>query len=489
MAPKKSPPPELRQEVASIARDPWQISFAGILRNQDDTLLTRGGVKGLKLYEEIERDPHAYAVLQKRKMAVVAREWTVEPASDSAPDQKAAEIVMRQLKALDFDALTYGLLDAVNKGFASAEVIWDIVGGEIAAIEAPIRDQRRFLFAEDYSPRLLTITNFWPGEPLPERKFVFHRFGAKDGTPYGLGLGTRLYWMVLFKRNALRFWLTFADKFGSPTALGTYRPNATPQEVQTLLAAMQAIAQDAGIAVPEGMAISLLEAARAGSVDTYDKLVRYLDAQISECVLGETLTTTIGDTGSYAAAGVHNQVREELTDADADMLSATINATLVNWITEFNVEGATPPKVYRAKPADELAEAELRKKNAELDEALARLGWAPTEERIKQVYGEGYERRPPAPSPQPFDPRAAFAAPDETGAVDRYIDRAAAETQGVIDAFVDKVRAAIGAAGSLEEARDKIIEAFPDLDDAAFAAVMQRALAAAELAGRFEAKP
>ena len=52
-------PPELRQEIATIARDPWQISFGGILRNQDDTLLTRAGGKGLKLYEEIERDPHA----------------------------------------------------------------------------------------------------------------------------------------------------------------------------------------------------------------------------------------------------------------------------------------------------------------------------------------------------------------------------------------------------------------------------------------------
>ena len=59
----------------------------------------------------------------------------------------------------------------------------------------------------------------------------------------------------------------------------------------------------------------------------------------------------------------------------------------------------------------------------------------------------------------------------------------------MVDAFVDKIRAAIDAAGSLTEARDKILEAFPDLDDAAFAAVMQRALAAAELAGRFEAKP
>ena len=31
-----------------------------------------------KIYDEIERDCHAYGLLQKRKLAVVARPWQVE---------------------------------------------------------------------------------------------------------------------------------------------------------------------------------------------------------------------------------------------------------------------------------------------------------------------------------------------------------------------------------------------------------------------------
>src|SRR5579885_1428469 len=73
--------PELR-EIASITRDPNKVFFGNVLFNSDDTLLTRGGGRGLKIYEELERDTHAYSVLQKRKLAVVKRPWIVTAASD-----------------------------------------------------------------------------------------------------------------------------------------------------------------------------------------------------------------------------------------------------------------------------------------------------------------------------------------------------------------------------------------------------------------------
>ena len=42
-------------------------------------------------------------------------------------------------------------------------------------------------------------------------------------------------------------------------------------------------------------------------------------------------------------------------------------------------------------------------------------------------------------------------------------------------------------ASSLEEVRDRLLDAYPDMDVSGFAALMQRALAAAELAGRDDA--
>lgn len=268
------------QEIATVAKDVTYAPFLNLLRTRDDTLLTRGGGASYKIYDQIERDCHAYGVLQKRKLAVVARPWQVDPASSDPRDIKAADMVRAQLSAIgvpsqddpgeqvvvasNFDLVCYNLLDAILKGFAVGEIMWDRDGSEVVAREIRPRDQRRFNFDTDYKLRLKTWGNLMPGEQVPARKFLVHTFGAKDGSPFGIGLGSRLFWPVFFKRQDITFWLTFLDKFGSPTAIGKYKNGATPDDQAKLLAALGAIAQDAGVTIPEGMVIELLEAQRGG---------------------------------------------------------------------------------------------------------------------------------------------------------------------------------------------------------------------------------
>lgn len=383
---------DIKQEIATVARDITFPAFSGVLRQQDDTLITRGGGLGLKLYDEIERDCHAYAVLQKRKMAVVARPWQVNPASDSRLDKKAADLVRAQIEAMDFDHVCLNLLDALLKGFAVGEIMWTVDGSEIVASEVRPRDQRRFLFDDQYRLRLKTLGNLLPGMELPDRKFIVHSFGAKDGSPYGIGLGTRLFWPAFFKRQGITFWLTFADKFGSPTAVGKY-PNGTNQDDRkTLLNALAAISQDAGVAIPDGMVIDLLEATRSGSTDTYEKLVRYMDEAITITVLGDTPSTK-GSGGQLASAAlVREEVRLELVKADADLLSGTINKTLARWITELNLPGATPPKIWRQVEAPkDLSGVATR------DKTIYDMGFRPTLAYIKETYGGDWTEMPKPP--------------------------------------------------------------------------------------------
>ncbi len=480
-------------EIATIARDLNRVmTFGGMLENLDDTLRTRGGAKGLKIYDELERDAHAYAVLQKRKLAVTARPWRVDPASDRRDDKKAAELVRGELQALGFDQLTAGLLDATLKGFAVGEVLWALDGARVIAREVRMRDQRRFAFTEDLALRLLTRERSIEGERLPERKFIIHRFGAKDGSPYGLGLGHKLFWPVFFKRQDITFWLTFADKFGSPTAIGKYPTGTTPSEQDTLLSALKAISQDAGIIVPDGMLVELLEASRAGSIDTYEKLARYMDEQISECVLGETLTTNIGQAGSRAASETHNDVREELARADADLLSDTLNATLVRWIVDYNLPGAGYPTVYRV-----FEEPEDLAKRAAVDKALHEMGYEPESiEQINETYGGKWRKRtaPPVapasdmPPPNRVDPPGGqFAEPGAGDVADAYTEQLHGAAAQAMDGLIEPVRRLVMEATSLEDLRDRLLDRYAEMDVAELAQVMQRALAAAELAGRYEA--
>ncbi len=379
----------IEKEIATIERDVNRLFFGNVLTNDDETLLTRGQGRGLKIYDELRRDAQAGAVLNKREFAVIARPWDVTAASHDTNDIAAAELVRLNLKTLQFDRISRELLDATLKGFAVGEIMWGLRDNLIVALDVIARNQRRFSF--DLQRRLRLITRERPveGEALPERKFIVHSVGAKEGSPYGKGIGSGLFWPVLFKRKDISFWLIFADKFGSPTSIGRYPVGTGLLEQEKLLHALRAIAQDAGVIVPVGTEIELLEASRASSIDTYEKLARYMDEQISVAVLGETMTTgaQAGGVGG-GQANVHNEVRKEIAQADADLLSETLNNTLVKWIVEYNLPEAAPPKVWRR--FEEQIDLNAR---AERDVRLYGLGYKPNQEYIDETYGPGWKPR------------------------------------------------------------------------------------------------
>lgn len=497
--------PELN-EIASIERDWTKRFFGEVLHNDDDTLITRGGGKGLKIYDELERDAHTYADLQKRKLAVVARAWDVTPASDDAADIQVAEMVRELIQRLQFDRVCMDLLDATLKGFSVGEVMWEVYdshehGGLVAPADVIARSQRRFTFGKkrddqsrQHPLRLLTESQMTEGEELPDRKFIVHRFGAKDGSPYGLGLGNRLFWPVFFKKQGIGFWLTFCDKFGSPTSVGKYPKGAPEAEQKKLLAMLRRIANDVGIIVPEGTEVELLEAQRSGSIDTYERLARYMDEQISKAILGGTMTSTSHASGlGSGQAQVHDDVRKEIAQADADLLSDTLNSTLVRWVVEYNRPGARLPKVWRNfKEQDDL------NKRAERDQKIALLGFEPTEEYITETYGMGWKKKAPAPAtaapgapgaelPVEFA-EAATTQREARRAIEEAIaggaEQLAADWQELLGSRMEDMLALADDCRDLNEFRERLPELLNEAPPAQFVEALARAGFTSALAGR-----
>lgn len=495
---------DLKQEVATVGKDILFPAFDSILRNADDTLLTRAGAHGLKIYDALERDCVVFGLLNKRKLAVTARPWEVVPGGTSRKDKKAAELAKAMLDALGFDELTMHLLDAILKGFSVAEILWDTDGATIYPRQIKPKDQRRFHFDVDGALRLLTPQDMYRGEPVPERKFIVHTFGAKDGTPYGLGLGTRLFWMVLFKREDFRSWLTYLDKYASPTALGKYPPGAQEPEQQKLLQVLGAISRDAGVVIPEGMVVELLEAKRAGA-GSHEQFVRYLDEQIGYAILGDAPGAKDSGGALASAAILRNEVRLELVASDSDMLSSTLNQTLLTWITELNMPGAIPPKVWRdVKPAED------QKARSERDRNLGQLGFRPTLKSLQEAYGGEWEAIPGFRAPgggtdkgaatSPVDSQdggagdaSAFAEGDavsypDQAALDAAADGLPADEMDVaMRAMLKPVIELLDKGGSAEDAMTRLAEIYPDLDATALATQLARAMFVAEVWGRLAA--
>jgi phage gp29-like protein len=499
---------ELDTEVATRSRDPFENLYMGVIRTNDPLLLERGNGSS-ELYRDLKRDGKVYGCMQKLALALISRPWQVDPIEDTAKGKADAKTVQDILEHTNFDQITRDFLDGVIASPAVGEVVWTVRDGMVVPKAIKKRATRRFVYvqADDQQPpalQMLTRENMLTGVPLPERKFIVHRVNPEDDNPYGTGLGLQLYWPVFFKRKGIVAWNKLNDRFGTPTPWGKYPRNAGPKEKSTLFDALKAFSNDGVVMTPEGTMIELLEAKLTGSVTTQQALVEYMDDWISEVILGTEPRTKGG--GALAAASKERaEVREDLVKAHADLLSDTLNDTLIEWICAYN--GLEPCRVYRVFP-----KKEGTKEDAERDKILGELGYELSEESVQAKYGDGFTKKPepatppavpgapvpPVPGAKPppaggdGKPPANFAERDPVDPADKAqieIDRAAAavpetELQAAMAGLMEPLLAAIEGADSFEAALAAAEAAYPRMDKTKLQALLAHAMFGAEAFGR-----
>ncbi len=487
---------QLTTEVATTASDPYLPSFTTVMTPTDPTL--KGKSQGVALYDEIRRDPHAFAILQKRKLEVVSREWQVYEASESALDKTIAEEVTRQVKSIKFDRVTRGLMGAVLKGYAVAEVIWAKRDGLWVIHAIKVKKQRRFRFGPDGELRMLTRAKPVDGESVPDKKFIVHRHSIDDDDddPYGVGLGSVLYWPAWFKRQALAHWLRGVEKHAYPTVKATY-PGAYDETRQAqMLAAIRKLGSDTGISVPENVILELMESKGTGSAE-YEKINRYLDEMMSEAVLGETLTTNAGDRGARSLGEVHDGIRVAIAKADSDLVCETFRETAIRWMVELNWPGAAIPELWR-----DFAEAEDLDARVDRDKKIYDMGYEPADPQyFDDTYGGEWQKRAAPAVPASLDGKPAPVDTSATGNLEfaentvRNGDRVTAEisdqvetfAQPAIDAMVAQIRTEFTEARDYDDLILRLagLSASIGVDD--LAGVLEQAGTLAQLEGHLSA--
>lgn len=495
-----TPAPEYGRTIATIenGQDITRGYVGPLLRTTDSVLRVRGA-GNLRVYEEVYSDAQVKATFSQRQLAVIQCPWSVEPASDEPVDVRAADWLTEEIGRIAWDRITEKMLFGVFYGYSVSELIYEPFERTVRIADVRVRNRRRFQFDEHMGLRLLTPQNMLDGIEAAAPYFWHFAVGAdNDDEPYGQGLAHWLYWPAFFKRMGIKFWLRFLDKFGSPTAVGRYDPRtATDTERGKLLAAVDAVQNDSGLILPKDMEIVLLEAARSGAGD-YKALHDVMDATIARVTLGQVASSQ-GTPGRLGNDDLQGDVRRDLIKADADLVCESFNLGPVAWLTAWNFPDAQPPRVYR-----EVEEPEDLDKRAQRDERLARIGFRPTLEYVRRKYGDGFEpapapKPPAAPGGAPVSPDGAaalaFAAPGmlaEAGdirAIQRPLDAAldalpAQALSAALDPMLAPVVQAIRDGASPEDAYERLVAAAPDMDDAALAEALARAMFVADLWGQ-----
>jgi len=457
-------------------------------------------LRQMELFEEMEeKDPHLFSQLQTRKNAVTGLDYEVLPFSDDETDKEIAEFVREQLEGLEnLEDIMMDLLDAIGKGISVSEIMWGYDDGHTVIEDVKWRHPKRFKWDQDDTFKVETLES--PnGIPLPDYKFIVHRYKARSGHPARAGVLRVVAWMYLFKNYDLKDWVSFCEVFGMPLRLGKYNPSASEDDKLALMAALVRLGTDAAGIIPDGTSIEFKEASKTSSINVYESLARYCDEQISKAVLGQTLTSDSGN-GSYSQSKTHNEVRHDLTVADCKALAATLRRDLIRPLVYFNYGEARRIPSIRF----DVEEAEDLKQTAEIyDTLITHIGLKVPTSHIRKKFGipkpEAGEEiaTPPANTPLlPFKLSAhkAPAATTVTGqaAVDRLADTAINQGAGVWAEIFAPLLGLTQEAGSLEAIRAKLesdagaAQLYKQMDVVDLDELLAKAMFYADLMGRAE---
>lgn len=299
-------------------------------------------------HEMEERDAHYFSVLQTRKLAVVQLEMTVEPVSDDPQDVKeAAAITDLIVKRAAFRESLIHIVDGLGKGFSVVEMLWYKKPDVWCPSQFLWRKQRWFQFDRETASELRIYDGTIDGVKMDPYKFILHKPHVFSGTSLASGLARVVAAYHLFKSFAIRDWMAFAEIFGIPIRIGRYDTEATDDDKEMLRTAVRDIGSDAAAIIPKNVEIEFVRAAQsgfAGSDSFFAALTGWINKEISKVVLGQTMTTEDGS--SLGQAKVHEQVRNDIRNADAHQLENTLNRDVAKPFTDLNFGSRDEETMY-----------------------------------------------------------------------------------------------------------------------------------------------
>lgn len=475
-----------------------------------------------------EKDAHLYAELSKRKRALLSLDWDVlPPQNGGARDRRDAAECRDWLRELpDFEDLLLDLANGLLYGYAAIELDWQSSG-------------RRWLPTPHYRPPTwfqmdretrtelrLRSTAHGDGEPLRPLGWIVHRHQAKSGYLARAGLARILAWPFLFKNYAVGDLAELLELHGLPLRVATYPAFLAEDAKTTLWEQLRDLGHNAAALLPEGVKLEFAEVQTKG--ESYQTMIDWCERSISKAILGQTLSAEARATGlGSGVAKLHDEVRWDLVSSDARQIAGTLGQQLIAPLLRLNRGLDDPARlprfVFDLKEVADLSQyAEALPKLVSIGLpipvawASERLGIpapaeqepilstapipAPVSARFNRLPsplgrgagGEGNQSathlalRSPLPLGEGPGVMAGGEGEDPTAPL---VDRLGAEADPLLDALLAPVRALLANSADLDDFRAGLLDLYPDLDGAAFADLMGQALAVADAAGRWEARP
>jgi phage gp29-like protein len=454
------------------------------MQDTDETLKKLGIHR--KELRALEGDDEITACIETRREALIATPWRLEKGLT-----RQNTFLWDELDKVIVSVLR-GAFNAVLYGYSVQEIIYkQLPDGKIGLKEVSEKPFEWFEPKSNGSLIYRSVINPTGEEIDKEFKFLLTIRNETYRQPYGEALLSRLYWAWLFRVNGWKYWAKNLERAGTPFLKGTAPnetlPDGTPA-VDYLSTVLNAAVSNAVLALPENWDAQFLSAQQTGA--TFDQFEQAILKRIQKVILGQTLTSDVGRSGSFAAAKVHESVLNDRKMADIRLVTKTVQ-TLVNALHSLNGFSGEPPTFVLEDNTG------LETDRADRDSKLVQAGVLKlTPAYLTRVYDyeEGDFEIPDnsptnvsAAKPLNF---SASNAPIKFTADQQAIEDLADSMLNNLDSPIsnDEIYTAIKSAKDPEDLADRLAILFESADTKVFESVLSRGLFAADMMGYANAR-
>ncbi len=310
--------------------------------------------------EMLQKWPRLAAVEATRRLALTGLEWELSPGQlQSPPDCKSAdhrsiagdaaaavEHCRATLAGLDrFREALDHLANAIGYGISVAELVWE--RGRLVDV-VPVPYSR--LVADPQQPWRLcvrTADSASFGIALDEHptKWIVHKPRPRPGRHFEDGLLRASVLLYVAQNLSFKDWLIYSQIAGMPVRVARYEPGTPEPDKSELLKMLTRLGTDAVAAFSKNVEMDFLES--KGGDKPYLPLQDYCNTEITILWLGQHLTTDMGNTGSRAAAEVHDRVREDLLVDDINDEADTLRRDVLKPIVQARFGDDVPVPHFR----------------------------------------------------------------------------------------------------------------------------------------------
>lgn len=442
-----------------------------------DLGITRADLK------KLEGDDEIMAACETRRESVVSTPWHLEPGTG-----RAVRFIWDTIQP-HMDNILRCAWRAVPYGYSVAEAVYQPLEGGRIGLASYIEKPFDWFYPEIDGSLLYRSDDHGIVSVDTTYKFFVTVREQSYAQPYGESLFSRLYSAWFFRTHGWRYWMQFLERVGIPFLLGK-----TVGDTADMATALQNLVRGGSIAVGVDEDVSLLATTTTG--DPFDRFEDRVARRIQKLVLGQTGTTELGATGSYAAVKVQADVKNDRRNADIRMVTRTVNR-LIAALWTLNQFNGRPPEFVMEDDTG------LQLERAERDLKHYQAGIRHTEQYLLRTYDyepgdftiaqEQQEPNMPQPEQNPVQPPEfaahtcghAFADGDrftpEQMAVERLGDDAVAAMAQPINP--DAIASAIRSARDPEDLEKRLAVVMAGAQNAEFQRQLERGLFAADIMG------